>query len=171
VVRSHATSGRPLLAVCGGLQLLGERIDDPRGLEGGVPGRDAGLGLLPLVTRFDAHKQLARNRHRFATLDGPWAALSGLAVEGYEIHLGRSEASDPALHVALPAAAPGEPPLGWQRGNVLALYLHGLFENPALVRALFGATLPPLDAVFDGLADLIDAHFEPGALMALLRPC
>ncbi|HWH75689.1 MAG TPA: cobyric acid synthase [Methylibium sp.] len=167
LVQAHAASGRPLLAVCGGLQMLGEQVDDDDGIEGGVPGRSAGLGLLPLATRLAPAKRLGRTPACFATLDGPWAALSGLAVEGYEIHSGRSASRDAGLRVALGGAAP----LGWQRGNVLALYLHGLFENPALVRALFGAAaLRTPDAVFDGLADLLDAHFAPGALQALLEP-
>lgn len=166
-VRAHAQGGKPLLAVCGGLQLLGTRIDDPDGVEGGRPGSDAGLGLLPLATRFATGKRLARATHGFATLIGPWAPLSGLAVEGYEIHAGHTTA--PAA-MALPAAFADAPALGWQQGPVLAVYLHGLFENPAVVAALFGRSPPPLDAVFDGLADLIDAHFPPGALMALLEP-
>ena len=41
-------------------------------------------------------------------------------------------------------------------GNVLGLYLHGLFEDPAVLQALFGATARTLDSVFDGLADFID---------------
>jgi adenosylcobyric acid synthase len=166
LVRAHAASGRPLLAVCGGLQMLGERVDDAGGVEGGRPGSDPGLGLLPLTTRFDASKQLGRTHRRFAPLDGVWSALSGLEVDGYEIHCGQSEALSPQARCAFA----GSSPLGWQRGNVLALYLHGLFENPAVVHALFGRTAQPLDAVFDGLADLIDEHFEPGALMALLEP-
>ncbi len=52
---------------------------------------------------------------------------------------------------------------------MLALYLHGLFENPAVVQALFGRRPPPPDAVFDRLADTVDQHFSPGALMALLK--
>ena len=46
----------------------------------------------------------------------------------------------------------------------------GLFENPAVVQALFGRAPPPLDAVFDRLAATIDPHFSPGALLALRKP-
>ena len=167
-IQAHAARGRPLLALCGGLQLVGQRLEDPLGLEGGRAGVDAGLGLLPLTTRFEPAKHLACAPHRFATLTGPWAPLSGLVVQGYEIHLGRSQAQDPGLPVAMPSTQPG-PPLGWQQGPVLALYLHGLFENPAVVQALFGVQPRPLDHVFDALADCVEAHFKPGALMALLE--
>jgi len=72
------------------------------------------------------------------------------------------------------AACDAAAPLGWQRGSVLAVYLHGLFENPAVTRALFGApgagsgAADGLEAVFDRLAGHVDAAFAPGALMALL---
>ena len=166
VVRAHAESGRPLLAVCGGLQMLGERIDDAAGVEGGRPGSDVGLGVLPLVTGFAPDKRLSRTRRRFAALHGVWSPLSELEVEGYEIHCGQSQVRSSQARVALP----GEPPLGWQRDNVLGVYLHGLFENPAVARALFGRAPPALDTVFDGLADLLDEHVEARTLMALLEP-
>ena len=166
----HAQAGKPLLAVCGGLQLLGGLIDDPLGLEGGRPGQSTGLGLLPLRTRFAPAKHLTRVRQQLAGLQGPWAALAGQVVGGYEIHHGVSqpEPVDTAGDPLVPAFA-NAPQLGWQRGAVLALYLHGLFENPAVVQALFGRRPPPLDAVFDRLADTVDQHFSPGALMALLK--
>lgn len=61
--------------------------------------------------------------------------------------------------------------LGWQnaRGNVLALYLHGMFEDPRVMSALFGAVTPTLDSVFDGLADYIAQHFRRGSLSSLIR--
>ena len=104
---------------------------------------------------------------RFAARDDVFAPLCGLAVDGYEIRLGRSAARGPAARAVL-HGADGEP-IGWQRGNVLGIYLHGLFEDPAVLRAVFGATLRPLDEVFERLADTVDAAFGADALMALLR--
>ncbi len=181
-VRAHVAHGKPLLAICGGLQIAGVRIDDPLGVEGGSksasPGSDDGLGLLPIATRFAPAKTLARTRACFARLDGPWAALSGLEVDGYEIHHGESApldgalraagAGQPALRVALNGAG-GASPLGWQLGPVLAVYLHGIFENHDVVRALFGRGARPLDAVFDTLAGHVDAHFDPGFLLSLVE--
>lgn len=165
VIARHAAAGKPVLGVCGGLQMLGEALVDPHGVDGNGPG----LGLLPLVTQFERDKLLKRTQARFGSIDGAWSALSGVSLEGYEIHHGRSVA-----HPALPAAAQvlrdaeGEV-IGWQQGSVLGLYLHGLFESAAVLHALFGAQARPLDAVFDGLADFIDEHFNPGALMGLLE--
>ncbi len=62
---------------------------------------------------------------------------------------------------------------GWMKlKDVLGVYVHGLFEDAAAVQALFGAgraqPVPTLDSVFDGLADYVQAHFEPGVLDELL---
>ena len=163
----HARQGRPLLAVCGGLQLLGGRLEDPLGLEGAAPDTEQGLGLLPLVTRYAADKRLARTQARFGVLHGSWMALSGLMVNGYEIHLGTTRpttARDCA--VALTHAASGAP-IGWQRDSVLGLYLHGLFENPAVIQALWGVTAPALSQTFGRLADVVEQRFAPGMLLSM----
>ena len=96
----------------------------------------------------------------------PWAALSGVAASGYEIHHGVTvqHAGMQAAHTVLPGG------LGWQnaQGNVLGVYLHGLFEDPAVLHALFGAAAPTLDTVFDGLADFIEREFPAGFLGGLI---
>jgi adenosylcobyric acid synthase len=72
------------------------------------------------------------------------------------------------VHAALPDD------LGWHnaQGNILGVYVHGLFEDAAAVQALFGAgraqPVPTLDSVFEGLADYVQAYFEPDVLDALI---
>ena len=166
-IAAHARRGGALLGVCGGLQMLGEALIDPHGIDGNGPG----LGLLPLVTVFAEDKTVRRREAVFGRLEGPWAALSGLSLHGYEIHHGHT-AEHPAMAAAGDRASPAMPDgLAWCNavGNVLGLYLHGLFEEPAVLRALFGVAARTLDSVFDGLADRIDAHFAPGVLQALIR--
>lgn len=164
-IAAHAERGGRVLGVCGGLQMLGEALIDPHGIDGNGPG----LGLLPVVTRFERDKTVRQRAAAFGQLTGPWAALSGVVVRGYEIHHGQTlehsamAAAGDRAHAAMPDG------LAWQNGagNVLGLYLHGLFEDPAALHALFGAAAPTLDSVFDGLADYIDQHFEPGVLRSL----
>ncbi len=166
-VATHAARGGGVLGVCGGLQMLGEALIDPHGIDGNAPG----LGLLPLVTVFEPEKTVRHREATFGAIDaGPWRALSGLAVRGYEIHHGAT-AEHPALAAAGQRAHPVLPEgLGWRNaaGNVIGFYLHGLFEDPGVMRALFGGAAPTLDSVFDGLADFIDAHFQPGVLRSLI---
>ena len=160
----HTAAGRPLLGICGGLQMLGEALRDPHAIDGAAPG----LGLLPLVTQFEPHKLLRAGALRFAATTGCWAALEGVVWQGYEIHHGRSapHESGAAANVVLHNDA--IEPIGWQRGPVLGVYAHGLFESPAVLQALFGAATSTLDSVFDGLADFVERHFEPGALARLI---
>lgn len=159
----HAAQGGRVLGICAGLQMLGEALVDPADIEGNGPG----LGLLPLVTQFAPDKTVCRSTVRFQPLVGAWSALSGVEVRGYEIHQGRTmqHAGMAAGRVALAGG------LGWQNeaGNVLGVYVHGLFEEPAVLQALFGASAPTLDAVFDGLADVVERSFVTGALPALVR--
>jgi len=166
-VAGHAARGGRVLGVCGGLQVLGEALIDTEGIDGNAPG----LGLLPLVTTFARDKTVRRTDARFAALAGPWAALSGVDLSGYEIHHGQT-APHPAMAAAGALAREVMPGLAWQNadGNVLGLYLHGLFEDPRVLQALFGATVPTLDTVFDRLADTLATHLQPGALDALIAP-
>ncbi|MEY4561330.1 MAG: hypothetical protein RLZZ618_607 [Pseudomonadota bacterium] len=163
-IAAHAQAGRPVLGLCGGLQMLGEALVDPHGVDGNAPG----LGLLPLVTCFETDKLLTRTHASFDTLQAPWSALSGVSFDGYEIRHGRTvpHADLPPPHVALRNVA-GEA-IGWQQGPVLGIYAHGVLESAAVLQALFGAQVRALDAVCDGLADFIDEHFEPGSLLSLL---
>ena len=160
----HARQGRPLLGVCGGMQLLGEWLHDPDGVDGQAHGPLPGLGLLPLTTRYAAPKRLHAAPVRFGTLAGAWRALSGIELAAYEIRCGRSaaSASGAALFDADGAA------IGWQLGNVLGIAAHGLFEDAAVLRALFGQQVRTLDHSLDGLADLIDEHLGAARLQALL---
>ena len=161
-IAQHAQEGGAVLGICGGLQMLGEALIDSHAIDGNGPG----LGLLPLVTAFEPAKTVRRTRARFAQLRGRWSALSGVEMRGYEIHHGQTS-QHPAMAAGLPAMPGG---LAWQneQGNVLGVYLHGLFEEPAVLQALFGARVPTLDRVFDGLADFIDRHFEPGSIARMI---
>ncbi len=161
----HAHAGRRVLGVCGGLQLLGRVLDDPEGVDGQAHGPLRGLGLLPLATRYAQPKRLIAAPVRFGALRPPWDALSGLRVPAYEIRNGSSIA--PASAGAVLHADNGDA-IGWQAGSVLGVYAHGLFEAPAVMRTLFGAAVPTLDASLDRLADLLQDHMDPGALHSLL---
>ena len=165
-VAAHIAAGKPTLAICGGLQMLGTGVLDPHGVEGAA----TGLGLLPYVTELQRIKRCFRGTYRLSATDGFWRALGGAEFAGYEIRHGETQ---PEGTVPKPAeAAPLRPVLGeglgWQCGQVLALYVHGLFESAEVMRRLFGVAAPSLDDTLEGLADFADRHFEPGALLSLV---
>jgi adenosylcobyric acid synthase len=149
--------------------MLGEALIDTAGIDGNAPG----LGLLPLVTTFEVAKTVQRTQAQFGAVAGSWAALAGVAVTGYEIHHGQT-AQHPAMAAKGDVAREVIPNMAWQNdsGNVLGLYLHGLFEDPAALQALFGRTgdapVPTLDAVFEGLARTVQDCFAPGVLQSLI---
>jgi adenosylcobyric acid synthase len=154
-IRARAASGRRVLGICGGMQMLGERIED----EAGVDGNAAGLGLLPIRTRFMRSKQTERTIVQFRPLAEPWSALSRKMFHGYQIRHGQTVTSEPALEVL----APG---LGFVGGSVLGIYLHGLFEQPDLLSALFGqCPSRSLEQSFDELADAVEDNLDVNQLL------
>ena len=169
VIVRHAAAGRPLLGICGGLQILGESLVDIDGHDGEAGVDVRGLGLLPLATRYGPDKQLRRCTLQFGRLEGAWAAWRDLAAAGYEIHCGvtvaRASTGAPAI-VAM-TDADGRA-LGWQRGSVLGVYAHGLFESPAVLRAMWGAHAPSVEDSFDLLAEQVDRHLDRALLDRLL---
>jgi adenosylcobyric acid synthase len=116
VLHAHA-KGSEILGICGGLQMLGEWIEDEDGVESGNT-RIRGLGLLPMTTRFAQEKTVRKVKGR----DLP----SGLAVEGYEIHHGTSELG--ALEPRLLDDSGAVLGAGLPKRRVWGTYLHGLFD-------------------------------------------
>jgi adenosylcobyric acid synthase len=148
-----------VLGICGGLQMLGGPIADPEGVEGA----GAGLGLLPVSTTLARSKTTRQTRARFGRLDGAWSALSGLEVEGYEIRHGATAPCNGATAVL-------GADLGYAAGRCIGVYVHGLFEQDAFVRALLGTALPlSLDARLDALADAVGEHLDVDALLEEAR--
>lgn len=150
-ILAHHRSGRPILGICGGLQMMGAALHDPQGLEGGGSAR--GLGLFPYETVWVQEKLQRHTTLRLPPrLEGYWSALSGLEVQGYEIRHGRTGGGE----------------VVYARGGLLALYLHGLFENQSVQERLFAGRAPGLEEVFERLADFLEAHLERGVLDKLV---
>jgi adenosylcobyric acid synthase len=149
-LRGRIERGQRVLGICGGLQMLGERIEDPADVDGTA----GALSLLPLSTRFESEKITRETHARFGTLPEPWSELSGLEFDGYEIRHGQSR------HAAgLQEAILGG--LGFVQGSLLVTYIHGLFETPTVTHALFGDhEAPSLDETFDRLADAVERAFD-----------
>jgi adenosylcobyric acid synthase len=163
-IAAHVSADKPTLAICGGLQMLGRELNDPHGVEGAA----RGLGLLPYSTEFLPMKQYLHRSYVLEALSGFWKPLSGAAFDGYEIHHGVTR-PDARLEAATALRAALAENRGWQCGELLAIYPHGLLENAQVIRSLFGAEAATLEDTLNGLADFIDAHFAEGALASLIE--
>ena len=133
-VRAAAAAGRPVLGVCGGFQMLGERVDDPNGMEG-VVGGAGGLGLLPVATTFAGEKRTVRARARVVAKHGLLAEVAGHEIAAYEIHVGRTRGvGDAAFAITQRGADRVEEADGAVSadGAVTGTYLHGLFSDDRL---------------------------------------
>ncbi len=171
-----AASGAPVVAICAGVQMAGQRIEDPLGVEG-PPGSTKGLGWLPVATSFEDSKVLDRPSGSAVAEPG-----AGERVTGYRIHYGRvrpGEGAEPWL-VAEDGTA-----LGWATDRVLGTTLHALFENDGMRAAVLrwaaehaGVSAPDVptisfaaarEARLDRIADTIDAHLDLDRVFALIE--
>lgn len=166
-VARHLRYGGKVLGICGGLQMLGEQVHDPLGLEGPAGSSD-GLGLLAFSTTLEEEKQLRNVRGRLL--------LENAEVSGYEIHAGVTCGA--ALSNAAVLLDDGRSD-GAQSadGQILGTYLHGLFETPAACSALLRwAGLQDVQEVdyhalrerdIERLADLVENHLDTDLLRKL----
>lgn len=164
---AHVRRGGHVLGICGGYQMLGQSVADPEGIEGAA-GDTAGLGFLDVTTVMTPDKRLSRvSAQHVAT---------GLPVEGYEIHIGRSTGPDCARPFArVDGRTEGATSAD---GRICGSYLHGLFRQDAF-RAAYLARLgiasaprchdAEVEATLDLLADHLEAHLDVPGLLALAR--
>ncbi len=165
-IHAHVRRGGHVLGLCGGYQLLGRTIADPDGVDGSA-GTVAGLGLLDVITIMSADKStvLSRGIH----------CATGAPVEGYEIHLGRTEGPDcERPFITLDGKPDGAISAD---GRIQGTYLHGLFTGDAFRGAWLGhfdvasslAYEAKIDSALDALADHLDAHLDIGQILAIAR--
>ena len=162
---AHVRRGGHVLGICGGYQMLGRAVIDEAGIEGPA-GRIEGLGLLDVETRLEPAKTLALTRATYLPTGDP--------VEGYEIHLGRTEGPDCArAWLGLDGRRDGAASAD---GRIRGTYLHGLFASDAFRAAYLSGLGAPaaamtyedgLEATLDGLAAHLEAHLDIDALLAL----
>ena len=162
---AHLRRGGWVLGLCGGYQMLGTRIADPRGIEG-EPGAAEGLGWLDVETTLTARKTLVTASGQDVT--------SGETVRGYEMHVG--DTAGPGR--ARPMLSLNGRPEGAiaADGRVMGCYLHGLFAADGFRRDFLGrirrradsglAYEAQVEATLDGLAAHLEAALDLDALLA-----
>ncbi len=175
-IQKHLRYGGKLFGICGGFQMLGVRVEDPKGLEGGV-GNTEGLALFEMVTRMVSGKQLRQVSGWLSTE----VAGSGVPAKmtGYEMHNGVTE----GRALARPFAELDGRPDGAVSadGQVAGTYVHGLFDEPAACDAILcwaGLNTQNARSVdyqshrlqqLDRLADQVEQCLDTDRLRSLLQ--
>lgn len=168
-ILSHHRQGGAVMGLCGGYQMLGKSISDPKGVET-EPGSDCkGLGLLDVKTILDGQK-------RTVQVSGSHLE-SGKDISAYEIHIGQTEGVDcerPLFEIdGNPEGAMS------QDGLVMGSYLHGVFNEDAFRAAFFSklggsgkvnmAYLDMVEESLDSLAEHIEHHMDVDAILEIAK--
>ena len=132
-----ADAGTLVFGVCGGYQMLGRTVSDPEQVEAAGVTEINGLGLLEMDTEFRGEKVQTQTQGVFHGVEGMLSGLNGLAYEGYEIHMGRSQQQMPALTGSR---------------NVYGSYVHGIFDAPGITDTILKALCARKGVSFDALA-------------------
>ena len=166
----------PIFGICGGYQMLGDRVTDPLGVEG-EKGEEVGFRFLPVTTVLEREKELAQVSG-ITTADYPFAE-AGTPFGGYEIHAGKTTVAEQVkrpLMILQRLSEKGSDPDGAVSANglIFGCYVHGLFDNDGLrtqliewlcrrkgVAVLSVASSPdaPSDEL-NHLADLLEEHVD-----------
>ncbi len=166
-LEAHRRRGGHVVGICGGYQMLGRKVRDPGGVEGGVREAD-GLGLLDVETVLEPEKTVRNVSARSIAFDLP--------LDGYEIHLGRTSGPDCGRPVAVIDGV--EDGATSSDGKVFGTYLHGLFGADGF-RARFLESLglkgsgldyrAQVERALDDIAAELEACLDCDAIFALAR--
>ena len=174
-ILAHHRRGGHVIGICGGYQMLGRMVHDPDGVEG-EPGSEAGLGLLDVETVMAGDKTLRKTTG--LTVGDNVVLAAGITVDGYEIHMGRTDGPDRVrswldLNGILDGAISAD-------GRVLGCYLHGLFGSDDFRHAFLSALRlgkahgtthfeAGIDAALDELADHLEACLDLDGMLELAK--
>ncbi|WP_310732559.1 cobyric acid synthase [Paenibacillus sp. 1011MAR3C5] len=142
LVLNHIRSGGRVAAICGGYEMLGERLLDPLGVESSQV-ESQGLGLFPFHIEFQSFKTTVRVEGT-VRLGGN---VESFPIDGYEIHMGQMMPNRPDLQMPFlirekryEQEVYGEEPfqpegVSTPDGKVWGTFIHGVLHNDSFRRA------------------------------------
>ncbi|WP_339012624.1 cobyric acid synthase [Fusobacterium animalis] len=110
-----------IFGICGGFQILGNKVKDPYHIEGDIEELN-GLGLLDLETIMENEKTLVQYKGKLSVNNGILKTLNNFEIKGYEIHQGITQGNEKNLTT-------DNRTIFVNRDNIIATYLHGIFDN------------------------------------------
>lgn len=110
-----------IFGICGGFQILGNKVKDPYHIEGDIEELN-GLGLLDLETIIENEKTLVQYKGKLSVNNGILKILNNFEIKGYEIHQGITQGNEKNLTT-------DDRTIFVNRNNIIATYLHGIFDN------------------------------------------
>lgn len=150
-VKKLADRGVPVFGVCGGYQMMGRQISDPMGVETQKAGNVIeGMGLFPFETRFEEAKTRTLVSGSFGQVEGIFKDLSGMQIEGYEIHMGITEKRERAFlqiieiqdhDIKKSENHECRKSDGMNCGNLYGTYIHGVFDGEQIAEKMVYALL------------------------------
>ena len=141
IIRAHR-EGATVMGICGGYQMMGELLQDPKGVEAG--GELKGMGLLPIQTVFAGEKMRTRVQGTFEGLSGSLSSLSQVPLEGYEIHMGVTTYTEEPCPLVQIQEETGERRIrydGARKNNCYGCYVHGIFDQACVASGFVSALL------------------------------
>lgn len=121
-------NGTVIVGICGGFQILGERVKDPYGIESDIK-EIPGLGILDTETVMEKEKNTIQYTGKFTNTKGILEGLDGVEIKGYEIHQGVTSGNESSVteddHIVAVV-----------KDNIFGTYLHGIFDNEKVTRTI-----------------------------------
>lgn len=137
-ILKEASNGKVIFGVCGGYQMLGETLKDPYGVEAG--GMVRGMSLLPMQTVFEKQKTRTQVSGRFGQVTGVLSDLSGIPLEGYEIHMGTTSWLNTGKNLTITVDTTQESKKEKMDGacleHIYGTYVHGVFDQEKVAETI-----------------------------------
>ncbi len=173
IVRAHK-AGATVVGICGGYQMMGREVCDPKQVEGNIE-RLPGLGLLPVTTEMEGEKVTRQVRFRFLP------ALEEQFCSGYEIHMGNTVPLPDVSVSPLNQRSDGEADGYFASPKCFGTYIHGILDNAAVINYLLRPYVDKLTDVpfdfqsfkeeqYDKLADHVRSHVDMPLIYGMMQP-